>query len=1121
MAEEPNQAAGGEKARSVAPTLLLGLGGTGKEVMLRLRKRFYERYGKFGFPTVGYLWIDTDTRNNNIDDQPLDHIMQQVMFKEEERVNAEIPGAAFMGYFGDQRAHPHIFNWLDAKLAAQGQVLNGAGQVRPLGRLAFFHCYSDIRKKVEAINAQISQQGPIQEMLKKYGITVDGSSLDIELICSIAGGTGSGMFLDAAFMCRQAFPNANITFYLLLPSAFADSIKGSEKIYANAYAALKELEFFSLRKDVLKEDKERSVTTAQLAERSRHDFEVDWDNREGISGSKPRPIPAPPFNTCYLIDNVTQSGGAIGPKDKAYLCDMIAENIFLNFSSEEFSRSKDSIRSNLEQYLGEPLTYKYLRGEYTEIFSQRFSAFGFSKLFVPVDRIRYACSFQLGLDILGGWLTHNELNAIEIERRLLDKELARLGLRAGTSGDDFTAELNRVGERTFEDEIRDWVNQQRMALLEETKVKEPSLYTQIPALLKAFVNKNYDKTDSRPENWGLFVKTLQLNKERFIPIVMGEFDPAGKRKTDGKILTRVKEWLKDDRVRLDLAVEYLKVLSKILDKHVDEYYSKAKETADRRARAALDDIKIKLEMVRDEESGWIVQRKALRALVEHISNRIREHLVAKMNSFVYDAAIEIIRSHVKPYIGSEEIKTDAQGKEVAERKGLILELWSLKESLGKMRAELAERFRSFEDVSEHLIYENLYEEGLFRSYYKIEESGVLYPVSTRLEQQEGLLLQQLDIANPYDLRSVISKRGPETTRKAIEEFCYSRFQELEVNVDALQKFRDKYHSESDRRQRLVRLVNNASVRLQKSDQADVLKQVKRYDAALISKSATSTEDDSSTYDEIWSLLHAGGYQNVSYKTTARSDSVFVYTEYAGFPLAYIRNIKRYRDDAYLPLINDGTPLHQTSHDEKFTDVIIKDHVEVQETLQASLALLVGAILRTVTVVIDGNEDAVFSFNRLVSGLPRAELLGRESVAIETLKRNKKLLSDIEAEISRRRASISSHKPALQKFYTVLNYHVMDADEKLDRPAGPFASKQVQTSAGTETTITPQWRALEQVRAQVFGELVQYMEAGENVTVTGEKVTAKFNELFQSIDEFSQVVIVNDRKLRLLKDGFDR
>src|SRR5262249_20949318 len=153
-----------------------------------------------------------------------------------------------------------------------------------------------------------------------------------------------------------------------------------ERIFANAYAALKELEYYSSRKDVLKEHRSSAEGAAVLAARSQHDFEADWDNSQGRSGERPQPIPGPPFNTCYLIDNVTEKGGAIGPSDKSFLCDLIAENIFLNFSSEDFSRSKDSIRSNLEPHLGEPLTYKYPAGGYTEIFSQRFSSFGFSKL---------------------------------------------------------------------------------------------------------------------------------------------------------------------------------------------------------------------------------------------------------------------------------------------------------------------------------------------------------------------------------------------------------------------------------------------------------------------------------------------------------------------------------------------------------------------------------------------------------------------------------------------------------------------------------------------------------------------------------------------------------------------
>lgn len=53
----------------IRPTLFLGLGGTGKEVLLRLRRKFYERWGVTGLPCTSYLWMDTDQRYSPYDEQ--------------------------------------------------------------------------------------------------------------------------------------------------------------------------------------------------------------------------------------------------------------------------------------------------------------------------------------------------------------------------------------------------------------------------------------------------------------------------------------------------------------------------------------------------------------------------------------------------------------------------------------------------------------------------------------------------------------------------------------------------------------------------------------------------------------------------------------------------------------------------------------------------------------------------------------------------------------------------------------------------------------------------------------------------------------------------------------------
>src|SRR5438309_430793 len=174
-----------QNVRQVAPTILIGLGGTGKEILLRLRRRFYERYNFFGFPTMAYLWVDTDTRNINIDGQVLDHIMDAVKFRQEECVSAEIPGEAFMEYFRNQNRNPHIFSWLDQGLQQLGQVVDGAGQVRPLGRLAFFHSFDDVSSKLNRALAKVQDKSAKEEMLNRYGINVDGTALNVIMVFSV------------------------------------------------------------------------------------------------------------------------------------------------------------------------------------------------------------------------------------------------------------------------------------------------------------------------------------------------------------------------------------------------------------------------------------------------------------------------------------------------------------------------------------------------------------------------------------------------------------------------------------------------------------------------------------------------------------------------------------------------------------------------------------------------------------------------------------------------------------------------------------------------------------------------------------------------------------------------
>ena len=118
----------------------------------------------------------------------------------------------------------------DRLLPSGREVSEGAGQMRLLGRLAFFSGLQDIYQELGRAKDILSEAtGP------------DSRNLRISIFCSLAGGTGSGMFMDLAILLRKKlFEDALISGYFLLPEIFSN-LSQADRIWANSYAALREL----------------------------------------------------------------------------------------------------------------------------------------------------------------------------------------------------------------------------------------------------------------------------------------------------------------------------------------------------------------------------------------------------------------------------------------------------------------------------------------------------------------------------------------------------------------------------------------------------------------------------------------------------------------------------------------------------------------------------------------------------------------------------------------------------------------------------------------------------------------------------------------------------------------
>src|SRR5689334_21446879 len=81
----------------VGQTMIVGLGGSGKEVVLRLRRKIVERYGALDrLPFLRFMHLDTDMNQTAAEQYDLrssdDPLYEQVRFTPTERIDLTVPG---------------------------------------------------------------------------------------------------------------------------------------------------------------------------------------------------------------------------------------------------------------------------------------------------------------------------------------------------------------------------------------------------------------------------------------------------------------------------------------------------------------------------------------------------------------------------------------------------------------------------------------------------------------------------------------------------------------------------------------------------------------------------------------------------------------------------------------------------------------------------------------------------------------------------------------------------------------------------------------------------------------------------------------------------------------------
>jgi len=451
--------------------VIVGLGGTGKEVVALIREYLIDQYGSLAaIPIVAFVVIDTDTADPEAENRSA--IPRQIHLQPNERVDASIPD---IGVIWRERENlPHLRDWLPPNLEGIGHVSQGAKQIRALGRLAFFHNYQSIRKAfVEARNKVVNTDNAV--VMTKQGIDVDPdhqNDPEYYLVASLAGGTGAGMFLDVAFLLKQLDHREDespVTGFLAMPDVFEDCSVG--RVRPNAYAALKELNYFTYSA--------RDRDTNEYLD-PRYEGNSPWEIQYAQGGTA-RAVMPPPFRYCYLVGMQNDSVRFTTDKRQDFF-EMLAHNIVLDFSSA-FGEYKRSARDNP----GDGFMSPDDRG-----LPQSFCSFGLSSLRFPRKSVLNACACRLCASVFRLWSGKLRGQPTEL--------IARLLASGGKQGSPFV-------------QLEAWRNNHRDRLARERPTAEQTC-SRLLASIQELQENTRDDGSGDASQWGPWLRALESNAQR-------------------------------------------------------------------------------------------------------------------------------------------------------------------------------------------------------------------------------------------------------------------------------------------------------------------------------------------------------------------------------------------------------------------------------------------------------------------------------------------------------------------------------------------------------------------------------------------------------------------------------
>lgn len=608
------------------PTLVIGLGGTGKNIILALKKMIAENceHGMADFPFLKMLSIDTD--------RAMPHAQSAIKTVKDEALylnpNREVYQLqANFGIAPDLNDYPQIHEWFPDSLKANlrpAELSRGASQKKPIGRFTFAWNASEIYEEIYSfMRAPVDVKVAIDKNI--------GSKLSKEInvfICgSVCGGTGAGTFLDTAYLVRYCNHIAGAgyqvkIFGMLALASMFDSIQGTANVRQNCYASLVELDHYMNKINC--ENPYRSFIPAYK------DFKPDYS---AIGATKP-------FDYPFLFDNF---GKGVALNSQSAFSEMAARFIYLLTGHElgtHWTSMYNNVMANLE-------------GHYYNLNNKdiHYSGMGTFSILYPKRMIVQLCAYNLSKEYLKKILD-DSYNPQEIEQLvknfLKEIKMNPLTTQLEDSFDIFNEPNGFKG--TFKDYIENAISDfdEQSEDTDKKDLKDELLRWKkdIDEKVIEFRNLNSTRAEHLRESF-----LSQLSKELELLLDLHEHKLGIKKNSDGTDLV--------DRGSLVRAANFIDALIKIFTEAKDKY-RRIRNDSDSTMKNLNGDFETALSDFDEATDSVFATKKKIAEAKENLLNVCRDLFNAQKQNFIADWCYQLF--------------TDILWNDVPKFDGLIKEL---------------------------------------------------------------------------------------------------------------------------------------------------------------------------------------------------------------------------------------------------------------------------------------------------------------------------------------------------------------------------------------------------------------------------------------------------------------